>query len=193
MTKDRDLNDEVAALKKKLQEAYQKENHEVISVIEPLIKGKEGELERHIKMLREKFPLFAATKYPKPMGLDETALKPDERVLVYHVTDSGVIIYLAKGKKIIQALFKPIAKDELDRLVITFRRPLEILPGRDDFGEKLRSFDFAAGKEALRFAFVRCLKVCQHWSRSPIVPGRFLGHGALRDARAERQRHHEDR
>ena len=102
-------------------------------------------------MLREKFPLFAATKYPKPMGLDETALKPDERVLVYHVTDPGVIIYLARGKEIVKALFKPVARDELDRLVITVRRA-----ARNNLGERR----FRRQVEVFRLRPARGSQIC---------------------------------
>ena len=147
LNRDRDLNDQLAALKKKRQEAYEKPNQEVISVIEPQVNEKERELVAHVKMLREKYPLFAATKYPKPIDMEQTALKENEWVLVYHVTDPGIIIYLTRGKEIVKALFKPIPRDNLDKLVLTFRKPLEIVPGRDNFDEKLKSFNLATGKK----------------------------------------------
>ena len=48
LKQDRDLTDQLAALKKKRQEAYEKSNQEIISVIEPEVKEKERELEVHI-------------------------------------------------------------------------------------------------------------------------------------------------
>ena len=59
----------------------------------------------------------------------------------------GIIIYLTKGKEIVKALYKPIPRDNLDNLILTFRKPLEIVPGKDNFREKLKSFDLAAGKK----------------------------------------------
>ncbi|HMK34411.1 MAG TPA: tetratricopeptide repeat protein [Desulfomonilaceae bacterium] len=147
LNKDMEVNDQVAALKKKRQEAYEKTNQEAIAVMEPQVKEKERELLDHINMLRENYPLFAATKYPRPMGLDETALRPNEWVLAYHVTDTGIITYLTRGKEIVKACFKPISRGELDSLVLKFRNPLEIVPGRDTFDEKLKSFDLVAGKK----------------------------------------------
>jgi CHAT domain-containing protein/tetratricopeptide (TPR) repeat protein len=144
---DRDLNDQLAALKKKRQEAYEKANQQVISVIELQVQEMEKKLQSHVRMLRDKFPLFAATKYPEPMGLDPASVKDNEWVLAYHVTDPGTIIYLTKGKRIVKALFKPIARDELDNLVLKFKQPLEIIPGKDNFDEKLKSFDLATGKK----------------------------------------------
>ena len=146
-TKDRELNDQLAALKKKRQEAYEKSNQDIITAIEPQFREKEGEFEVHVKMLREKYPLFAATKYPQPCDLAETALTKNEWVLAYHVTDPGIIIYLTRGKEIKKALFKPISRGELDSLVLKFRKPLEIVPGKDNFDEKLKSFDLVAGKK----------------------------------------------
>ena len=147
LKQDQELNDQLAALKKKRQEGYEKANQEIISVIEPQVQEMEKKFQAHVKMLREKYPLFAATKYPEPMGLDQTSLKDNEWVLAYHVTDPGIIIYLTKGKEIVKALFKPIPRDNLDNLVLTFRKPLEIVPGKDNFEEKLKSFDLAAGKK----------------------------------------------
>jgi CHAT domain-containing protein/tetratricopeptide (TPR) repeat protein len=147
LNRDRELNDQLAALKKKRQQAYEKANQEIISIIEPQVKEMEGKLQSHIKMLREKHPLFAATKYPEPMDLTETALNSNEWVLAYHVTDPGIIIYLTRGKEIVKALYKPISRNELDALVLQFRKPLEIVQGRDNVEAKLKSFDLAAGKD----------------------------------------------
>ena len=147
LMRDRELTDQLAALKKKRQEAYEKSNQEVIAAVEPQVKEMEVKLDAHIQMLREKYPLFAATKYPEPMGIDQTALKNNEWTLACHVTDLGIIIYLTKGKNIVKALFKPIPRDKLNGLVLKFRKPLEIVPGKDNFDEKLKSFDLVTGKK----------------------------------------------
>src|SRR5208283_4782568 len=102
LKEDQELSDKLAALKKRRQEVYENSNQEIISLIEPLIQELEKEFEAHIKMLREKYPLFAATKYPEPMDLDQAALKDNEWVLAYHVTDPGIIIYFTQGKKIVK-------------------------------------------------------------------------------------------
>jgi tetratricopeptide (TPR) repeat protein len=107
-------------------------------------------LKAYIRTLHEKYPLIAAIKYPQPMDLDQTALKEDERVLAYDVTDSGVLIYLTKGKKILKAVFKPVPRKKLDELVNNFMGPLESeLANKtlEQFAEKLKSFDFASGRE----------------------------------------------
>ena len=117
LKQDRHLTDQLAALKKKKrQEAYEKSNQEVISVIEPEVKKKERELEVHIRLSGRIYPHFAATKYPQPMTLDQTALRAEEWVLSYHVTEPGLIIYLTRGKEIVKALFKTVTRNDLDNL-----------------------------------------------------------------------------
>ena len=142
---DSSSTDELAALKKNLQQAYEKNNKLTIQSLEPQVKELEEKFANHVKMLREKYPLFAATKYPQPMDISQSDLKDNEWVLAYHVTDSGVIVYLTKGKNLIKGLFKPIARREVDELVRKFRNPMELTSG-DSLTEKLSKFDFMSGK-----------------------------------------------
>ena len=144
--KDSQLTDELAALTNNLQKAYEKQNKEQIAVLEPQVKEAKQKLSAHVDMLRKQYPLFAATKYPQPMDLKETALQDNEWVLAYHVTDPGIIIYLTKGKSLIKGLFKPIPRKDVDELVRQFRSPMELGPG-DSFTEKLGKFDFGSGKK----------------------------------------------
>ena len=146
LERDSQLNDELGALTKKLQKGYEKQNKEVITVLEPQVKQAKEKLAAHVDMLRKKYPLFAATKYPQPMDLSQTDLKDNEWVLAYHVTDPGIIIYLTRGKNLVKGLFKPIAREDVDELVRKFRLPMEL--GADDsIVKKLTAFDFASGKK----------------------------------------------
>jgi tetratricopeptide (TPR) repeat protein len=144
--KDSQLADELAALTKNLQKAYEKQNKEQIAVLEPQLKEAQSRLASHVDMLRKQYPLFAATKYPQPMDLSQTGLNDDEWVLAYHVTDTGVIIYLTKGKTLVKGSFKPIARKEVDELVRKFHEPMEVGSG-ETVAQKLGKFDFASGKK----------------------------------------------
>ncbi len=175
LTRDRELNDQLGVLKKKRQEAYEKANQEVIVVIEPQVKELEGKLQSHIKMLRDKYPLFAATKYPEPMGINQSALKENEWTLAYHVTDPGIIIYLTKGKNIVKVLFKPVPRYELNSLVLEFRKPLEVVPGKDNFDENLKSFDIVTGKKLSDLLLSDVLESIPNHIPILIVPDDCLG------------------
>lgn len=145
LKKDRAITDQLASLKKQRQKAYEKNNKLAIEALEPQVKELEQKFQAHIKTLREQYPLFAATRYPEPMGLSQTALTGSEWTLSYDVTDTGILIYLTSGKELVKGLFKPITRTELDGLVRKFREPLEVT--RRNFHEKLESFDLAAGNK----------------------------------------------
>lgn len=113
----------------------------VLESLAKQIKEARQEKEIHIARLRKEYPLFAATKYPQPMGLDESALRDNEWVLEYEVTDSGIVIFLIKGKKIVKSLFKQVERKELDALVKKFREPLDL------DRKKLLAFDFVTAKK----------------------------------------------
>lgn len=101
--------------------------------------------ERHEKVrleIKRKFPDFFAVRFPEPTPLDRSALKPAEFALAYEVTDTGVLIYLTKGTEMVEGLFNPVAKRDLDRLVRSYREPLEHVEKIEDLG----SFDFKPGK-----------------------------------------------
>ena len=144
--KDQELTDQLSALKKQRLKAYEKNNKDQISALEPQVKQLEEQFTSHKKMLREKYPLFAATKYPEPLDLSQTALKDNEWALSYHVTNSGIIIYLTRGKNLAKTLFKPAERKDVDALVRKFREPMEITEGGIT-RQQLAKFDFASGKK----------------------------------------------
>lgn len=146
LKKDSLLNEQLAALIKKRQEGYEKANRRIIETVGPQITEGNAKLAEHIDFLRKRYPLFAATKYPEPMDLSQTALRENERVLEYDVTDSGLLIYLTKGKKIVKAFLKSIPQKEVDALVQEFRKTTEFAEG-ETILEKVRRFDFPTAKK----------------------------------------------
>jgi tetratricopeptide (TPR) repeat protein len=171
---DSSLTDQLASLTKNLQNAYENGNREQIASLEPQVKEARENLAAHVDMLREKYPLFAATRYPQPMDLDKTALRDEERVLAYHVTDSGILIYLAKGKNLEKYVFKPVPRKEIDDLVRKFREPLE-MTAEDDIKRKLQAFDFSTGKKLFDILLGDVLSSLPKDSTVIIVPDDSLG------------------
>jgi tetratricopeptide (TPR) repeat protein len=168
------INDRLASLKKTRQEAYERQDKQVIESLEPQISGLEAKRRAHVKMLRNKFPLFAATKYPEPLELWQTSLNGHEWVLSYDVTNSGVIVYLTKGKELVKGLFKPITRKEMDGLVRKFREPLEMKPG-DSKRWKLSSFDLKTGKRLADILLGDILSELPKGAPVTIVPDDSLG------------------
>jgi CHAT domain-containing protein/tetratricopeptide (TPR) repeat protein len=167
------ISDKLAAVKKQRAQAVE-QTPEAVPALEEEIKSLEAKRSAHMKMLRENYPLFAATKYPEPMELSQTALAPNERVLAYDVTDTGIIIYLTEGKKVVKALFKPIVRKELDELVRSFRQSLEV--GADEpVVQKLSAFDFRAGKQLSDILLSDILPNLPKGAAVIIVPDDSLG------------------
>jgi len=147
------LTNQLAALSQQLRTAHEKNNDVAVTALAPEIKQLEEEFSAHKKMLREQHPLFAETKYPEPMDLARTALRDDEWVLSFDVTDSGVLIYLTQGKKLVKAVFKDVPRKDVDHLIRKFREPMKIKPAEcvgltplECLRKALKRFDFTAGK-----------------------------------------------
>ncbi len=145
LASDSDLNERLSALLKQKQTQLMAENIEALAQIKAEIDMTRKELSEHITMLRNRFPAYAAVRYPLPMGLKDTLVEEGEWTISYDVSQSGVIVYLARGKKIILCRFEPISGRKLEGLVKKFREPLEIGP-KDDLKQKLEAFDFSSGK-----------------------------------------------
>lgn len=146
MATDTALNLRLVAANKALRTAYDQDDRGKISILEAEAESAKDKLAAHVSSLRSRFPLFASTRYPAPMSLDQAALGGDEWILAYDVTDTGIITYLLKGPKVVKADFSPTSRREIDSLIKQFREPLEI-ESSDSLVDKLLRFDFGAGKK----------------------------------------------
>ena len=99
-----------------------------------------------VHTIRQRHPAFYALRFPHPTRIQDSALRDDEQVLAYEVTDQGVLVFLIRGKHVLDSVFKPITRQKLDDLVRRFRGSFEKLTPRNAF-EKLRSFDISAGAQ----------------------------------------------
>lgn len=174
VAKDAALNQQLATVTKALHRSYEEDDQEMISILEPQVKAAKDKLTAHVAAMRAPYPLFASTRYPQPTGLDQAALSDDEWVLAYDVTDKGIIIYLTKGKQIVKAVFKPVARTEIDFLVRKFREPLVIESG-DSLTDKLGSFNFATGKKLADILLGEVLPNLPKDARLIVVPDDSLG------------------
>ncbi|MEW6348313.1 MAG: tetratricopeptide repeat protein [Thermodesulfobacteriota bacterium] len=172
--RDAQVRNQLDAASGNLRSAKEKGNQQQIVTLELQVREAKGKLAAHVEMLRKEYPLFAATRYPQPIELARTALKENERVLSYDVTDSGVIIYLTKGKILKKALFKPITRKELDALVTKFREPLDV-KAAEELASKLLRFDFATGKKLADLLLADVLPELPTGEPLIIVPAECLG------------------
>lgn len=173
--RDQELNERLAALLKRRQLSYQAGDKEAVDTLASAIKSVKSQLDDHVTMLRESYPVHAATEYPEPMGLEKTLFGSDEWVMALDVTDQGVISYLTRGKEIVNAKFIPVSRKSLDELVRKFREPLEMVAGRDDVVEKLKSFDLDTGRKLAGLLMGHALQYLPSGKPLLIVPDDSLG------------------
>jgi len=175
LERDGELNERLTALLKQRRSAYEKEETKAIEALEPQIIQAKEELTTHIDWLRSKYSLFAATKYPSPMDLTRTAIRPAEWILAYDVTDHGLLIYLTKGKDLIKGVLKPISRTLIEKDLRHFLKALEMTSGEDDLVEKLKSFDFDAGRRLAALLIEEVVAALPEGAPLIVIPDDCLG------------------
>jgi tetratricopeptide (TPR) repeat protein len=169
------LNDQLASLKKSLQAASENESQQDVAELESRIRHLEEALHAHIRMLRVQHPVFASTKYPEPIDLEQTALRDSEWLLTYDLTDSGLLVYLTSGKELRKALFKAVPRSDVDELIRKFREPLDVKNGERLTREQLTDFDFQSGRKLSNLLLGSLLDHLPPGAPVTIVPDDSLG------------------
>ncbi|MBI5568894.1 MAG: tetratricopeptide repeat protein [Desulfomonile tiedjei] len=148
----------------------------------PLLREKIDKLRTEYRRLQETIkqqaPRFHDVRFPRPIPIDKTELNSNEMVLAYKVTDNGVLVYLAHGKDIVKAVFKPIERPKLYRLIRAFRQPLKMESEDADLGKfkkKLAAFDFKASETLRDLLLVDALGEVSENQPVIIMPDDLLG------------------
>jgi CHAT domain-containing protein len=116
-----ELTNRIASLYKQQEAVFKKDNRERYKEIEEELEGLKEEQQKFITSLRMKYPEYASLRYPRPMGLDEIALRDDELLLEYEVTDKETMALLVGKGRILKAISIPISRDSLTELVKRYR------------------------------------------------------------------------
>lgn len=140
----------------------------------PQLEAIRNELDAKLKEIERRleldYPEFHAMRFSRPVSMAKSALRPDEFVLSYTVTDTGIIVYLIRGKVIVKSLFKPISRKELEDRVEKFREPLDNLKSY----EQLAKFDLKAGKKLSDLLLAEVLTELEKGKPIIIVPDDYL-------------------
>jgi tetratricopeptide (TPR) repeat protein len=175
LERDHDLEIRLASRLRALDKSYQQGLTDSVETIRNEIQELSLKKQHHLDDLRKRFSLFAYTKYPEPVSPGQAFLRDQEWVLAYSVTDPGFLVYLMHGNKLVAGSFKPVPRSRLAELVRGFREPMEIIPGKDDPLEKLKAFDFLAGKELADMLVGEILRQLPTGAPVIIVPDDALG------------------
>ena len=166
MEKEQSLVNRVAALKKELAQTDREKQPAKFDTLSTDIKTSERELANFIDDLWKKYPAYAAVKYPRPVSLKESALKPEEYVVMFDVSSEGVGMKLIRNKKIYQTFYTEWPQDEIEKDVKKFRQPLEKL--------KFREFDVELASKLYNRLLLRVLVDVPKGTPLIIIPDGIL-------------------
>jgi len=125
LAKEEELVTRVAALKKERASKEKGKDPVRYENITKEIEKAEAALNTFVEMLWEKYQAYAAFKYPRPVTLKGSSLRPEEHVVIFDVSGEGVGVKLIKGKEIAETSYKKWKLEDLEKDVKRFRQPFE--------------------------------------------------------------------
>jgi CHAT domain-containing protein/Tfp pilus assembly protein PilF len=119
-----------ASLKKERSGTSQEQEPERYMYLSNEIEKTEKELKAFVDNLWLNCSPYAAVKYPRPVSLEDSAIRNAEHVIVYDVLDEGVGVRHLKGKEIVQTFFIRWNVTQLEKDVGRFRKPFDLVEFR---------------------------------------------------------------
>ncbi len=119
------LTNKLANLKRDLSRTDKEDKPEVFRSLRNQTQEAQDDMDGFIEMLWKQHHQYAAVKYPRPVPLKQSAVRPDEYVIVYDVVEEGVGVKLVKGHEILQTYYLKWNEDELAADVNSFRHGFE--------------------------------------------------------------------
>ena len=142
LEKEDTLVSKVAALKKELAKTDKEKQGGRYENITKEIQDAEKDLKAFVEMLWEKHKPYASVKYPRPVTLKESALRPEECVVIFDVSGEGVGVKLINGREIVKTDYKKWKSEDLEKDVRKFRLAFEDVEDT----KKLKEFDPELGR-----------------------------------------------
>ena len=105
LEQDEQLVIRIAALRTNRSKIEEDEKPDVLYNLTKQITAVEKEHKEFVDMLRKKYASYAAVKYLQPVAPKDSALKPEECVVMFDVSGEGVCVKLVRGKKVVQSFF----------------------------------------------------------------------------------------
>lgn len=99
----------------------------------------QSNLDKFIEFLWNKYRPYAQIKYPRPVSVEKSALKPNEMTIVFNVVGEGVGVKVFKGKELTGFHYIKWKQSDLENDVNQFRKSFDTI--------RLRDFDVALGKK----------------------------------------------
>lgn len=136
LEEEQSLVNSLAVLKREISKTDGKKQPERYANLSRDFERRSSRLDALIDTFRNKYPAYAASKYPKAFSLSESAFRPGEYVILFDVSCDGVAVNLLNEKRLVKSGFVDWNESELNEAVIKFRAPLETL-GFTNFDHQL--------------------------------------------------------
>ena len=121
------LKRQLAIIEKDLDTVVTEKLPEKYFTLHKLVKDRNEDFQTFVERIRLEYPAYAAVKYPKPVSLNDSALKSGEYVLLFDVSDEGVGVILCSDKMVKNSFYLEMKRTDLERHVATFREPIQRL------------------------------------------------------------------
>lgn len=125
LEKEENLISRLASIKKELSQTNRESKPEVHRALSREAAESQEDLDSFIEILWKKHYQYATVKYPKPVPLKQSAVNPDEFLIVFDVVDEGVGVKLIKGHEILQTNYLKWNAEDLKSDVQKFRHGFE--------------------------------------------------------------------
>ena len=93
------------------------------------ISGQIKELEKQrnafVQSLWKEYANYASVRYPRPVKLNQAAIRKDEFVIVFDLLGDALGIKVMKGNQLVDASLVPLKSKELESMIINFRKSFE--------------------------------------------------------------------
>jgi CHAT domain-containing protein len=162
-----ELVSKVAALKKELAKTEKDESPLRHENLRNAVKEAEAGLKDFIGTLWNNYKAYASVKYPRPVTLKESSLRPEECVIVFDVSEEGVGVKLIRGKEIAETYYSRWKFADLERDVFNFRGSFEKV--------NLRGFDAELGSTLYKKLLSRVTMELPEGTPIMIIPDGVLG------------------
>ncbi len=157
---------QVAGLKQSRGKIDRAKNPEGYDNISKDLEKAERDLNAFVEQLWKDYKAYAAVKFPRPVELKDSAVRPDEHLLVFDVVGQGVAVKLIKGKEILESRFLKWEQKDMEADVKKFREPFEKFD--------LRAFDVDLAKTLYSKLLASALHQVAEGTHLTIIPDGIL-------------------
>lgn len=165
-TKEESLLKQLSDIENNLETAYKKGE----TVLNSLLKRKEElkrELDSLISEIRNKYPKYAALKYPTPIPANKLPLKDNEVLIEFLFTDNGGYAFIVRSSGTIRIQKININREELEEKIKSFVSPFNTgKPGE---------FSIKTANDLYEILFAQTLKDVKDTEKLIIVTDGMLG------------------